>query len=326
MSAKTTAVALTADKKQLFESMTTAWQKEAVRALELGDQLASVNILARYELGEIVRRMLGDEKRYGDTAIVNLAKLLGEATTTLYNVKNFATTYTRSEVETLMSRAETQGGRLTWSHFELLSSLSGDAQANKARARLEKEVVREKLSVRDLHQKIQHRRSSRPRGTRPPQIPRSPLTGLGQQRRTVIGVINRHDAWQKGIAERLSEEDVEVDDTLLDELREALQLNVRLAEEANHWVTIYEELLVKYGESPATPAETPAATPRKTAKKKGVKKTVKKKTAKKKSVKKKKTPTKKKPTTSKKAPAKKKTSKKPGPPAIRRRRKQLARS
>ncbi|MCA9362161.1 hypothetical protein KC906_02195, partial [Candidatus Kaiserbacteria bacterium] len=78
------------------------------------------DVLAHYELGVFIDQAMGDEKKYGENAAAKLAAALQKDTNELYRLRKVAKTWTRGEVEKLISRKSKAGARtITFGHLWL---------------------------------------------------------------------------------------------------------------------------------------------------------------------------------------------------------------
>lgn len=220
------------DQLSVYETMPKAWKERADKALSLRDQLVEANIMTRHALGEIVRELVGDERRYGESAVPNLAIVLGERANFLWECRQFAMTYSSDRIEQLMLSCQGSGWKLSWSHFERLSSEDLDA---KTRRELELVTVRRRLSVSELVALIQQKKGKRGnnKAGRAPLPPRNPLMGMEQMSKSSIAFLNRTAIWDTGIFEALENAGADqLDVGVLQQMEDAKQNQYNLAKQA----------------------------------------------------------------------------------------------
>ena len=107
------------------------------------------SLLKYHELGEKVKQVTGNERKYGVSAVPELSELTGYSRNLLWQCRQFAGAYSRKEVERLFRLALKAGQKVAFSHFSLLAGLK-DGVEIKWRYYLEQEVVSKGLSVRKL--------------------------------------------------------------------------------------------------------------------------------------------------------------------------------
>ncbi|WP_394824923.1 hypothetical protein [Pendulispora albinea] len=138
----------------------TAIPLEAMAA-HLVDRFAKVaidNIRARYELGQLVANTRYDRGcAKGTTGLDRLSNALDVHSTALRRCARVCTTFTRDELEAMLSLRRPNGLPVTWSHLELVSEVT----SRHTRWILVQRAVAEGLSVRELAALIRDTRQSR---------------------------------------------------------------------------------------------------------------------------------------------------------------------
>ena len=185
---------LSREQQEIFEGRSKAWQAKANKALATFRGLVRTNVLTRYDLGELVRDLAGDEVKYGTGAVPALAAVLGESATTLWNCRVLAQTYTRPQLDTLLERGSKAGYQFTWSHLRLLISLDDP----KRRRELETLTIEKRLTAADIQAKIQQTLGGKRKDTgRKPVPPKSPAAALGQIAKLATDILNRSAGWEE---------------------------------------------------------------------------------------------------------------------------------
>jgi hypothetical protein len=276
-----TAAALTLEQKEIYQSMSGDWRKQAEAAIKLQRSMVDDLIWKKYKLGEIVRDMRQNEARYGESAVEKLAIVLGSAPSELWECQRLATCYTEESLTKLMERAGKTGRRIQWSHLRQLADMSEShgAGAAKTRRELETQIINEGLTARDLTHVIQQRLGSRSRGSgRTPAPPRTPAAGLQQITGWADGFTKRCDGYDEHVFRALETagEDQLSEATLkhLEEAKEAqlqarakLELSINRTESVLNRVSRVLQQAAGAAPAPATTTAAPKASTASPAKK-----------------------------------------------------------
>lgn len=260
------AITLTREQKEIFEAMPKAWQAETKRAVEIQSKITQTGVMGRYELGEIVAKFTKNEANYGEEAVPNLAAVLGEDPNNLWQYRQFAGTYSRSEVEALLERAAKIGYRLTWSHLDALSGVAGK-QAVVIRKNMEKACFVERLTVVDLRARIQKKMGGkRSAGGRKPNKPRSIAAGVGQMVKVAEQFDSRWEGWEEVVFEGVMNAGADqIDPDLVRTLEEGKKAQEHLRDRAITAIGEYEKAIeraravLKNAKSGEEPTPTPTA-------------------------------------------------------------------
>jgi hypothetical protein len=189
-----------------------AFEQACERVRGLLSDLARDEMRTRHEIGTILNRMQGATQTYGEAAVERMAERIGVSPQILYQCARVAGNWSAASLSGLITRKNTRGDRLTWSHLVALTkSRSDDARRTTVGRCLE-----ESWTVRDLAQAIaadrEHERDERNAVDAETQPARVALRdGLQNASRATIqlGII------LEALEERLAEHDVG-DDELLD--------------------------------------------------------------------------------------------------------------
>lgn len=230
--AGTSEIAVRADKAKLLKSMPKAWQKNAVRALKINKGRARSEVLSRFDMGEIVINMADDEKKYGTHAVVNLAKFLDVGEVELWVFRRIATAFTKPELEKMLTQTFKNGGRWGYAHIAQLASVTDDRK----RLALQKAVVKQSLTSRQLTLKIQKKlgdRTVRNKEGRKPNMPKSISGGLTQIKQQAVKIDHYMPGWEQAVFKRLREATPEsLNADLLSQLKETRANEVKLQSSA----------------------------------------------------------------------------------------------
>jgi hypothetical protein len=189
----TTALTLTPAQQEIFAGMPKAWQQKAMQSLESLRGAIHLNVMTRYELGEVVRDMTEHESRYGEAAVQKLGMLLGESAQNLWHYQTCARAYTRPMLKALLERSGKAAWPLSWSHLRLLSSVKN----GKERKRLEVATIEKKFTVEDLQERVGRIEGRRKGAGKKPEKPRSTTHAMGQIQKFADQIINRSGDWDQ---------------------------------------------------------------------------------------------------------------------------------
>lgn len=230
MSKKT--IALSNDQLALYQSMPAAWRKKADRALSLQEALIASNVWARHALGEIVRELAGDEVTYGEKAVVNLADVLGERAQLLWRCRLFATLYPKDRLKTMLSKAESKGYRLTWSHLDELCGVDNDASAAERRA-LEARTLSNQYSVLELRADIREHFSKGSSHQGPEvRLPKSAGVAVQQMTKVTDEYLKRKPGWEATVFDHVDQAGPDqISPDMLQQLQIGREATVRLLKE-----------------------------------------------------------------------------------------------
>jgi hypothetical protein len=257
---------LNTEQLEIYQSMSKAWQKEADAALKLRDALVHDVIWRKYSLGEIVRRMRGNEAHYGTAAVETLAKVMGESKEELWSVQRLATCWTKESLEKFLATGHDSGHPITFSHLRLLADMSKDDASVKSRKELEVGIVTYHWTSRELQVQIDARRGKVSVGSgRTPALPRTPAAGLQQINQCGTGYAKRVKVWNKGVFDVLMKagED-QLSETTVSQLQESYDAQVKLAESLKETMERTQQALervtrVVHGTAPAKAVAKPSA-------------------------------------------------------------------
>jgi hypothetical protein len=200
------AAGLNLEQKEVYQMMSAAWRSQADAAIKLQAALINDVIWKKFKLGQIVRDMKQNEARYGESAVEQLAVVLGSPATELWEAQRLATCYTEETLQKLIDRAAKTGRRIQWSHLRQLADMSESAGAGAAKTRreLETQIINEGLTARELTQIIQQRLGARSLGSgRTPAPPRTPAAGLQQIREFSNGFVRRWEGYAEHVFKAL---------------------------------------------------------------------------------------------------------------------------
>lgn len=258
---------LNTDQLEIYQSMSKAWQKQADAALKLRDTLIHDVIWRKYQLGEIVRTLRGNEAHYGTSAVENLAKVMGETKEELWSVQRLVTCWTKESLEKFLASGHDSGHPITYSHLRLLADMSKDDASVKSRKELEVGIVTYQWTSRELQVQIDNRRGKVSAGSgRTPALPRTPAAGLQQINQCSTGYSKRLKVWDKGVfAVLMKAGEDQLSETTVTQLQESYEAQTKLAASLKETMERTQQALervtrVVHGVSPAKAATTkPAA-------------------------------------------------------------------
>lgn len=240
---------VTREQQAVFESMSTALRSQAKRGYAIRRGITTTDVLGRYDLGVIVTESISDEAKYGERAVASLAEFWGEDPNALWQYRQFAGAYSREQVEALLDKASTANYRLTWSHFDALSSVSG-TRAVSTRRSLEKQCFQEKLTSHELRAKVQEQAGGpQSSGGRPVSKPRSILAGIGEMNKVAKQYHKRTEGWREVVFAGLAEAGPDqVTADLLLKMQEGLETQKQLLADTADSVQNYEDAVARINE------------------------------------------------------------------------------
>jgi protein gp37 len=110
-------------------------------------------VTARHKVGEIVRRVMGNEDKYGRKSVPRLGRVLGLDPSGLYDAAKVATCWSEDEVRGLLGRQDRDKKKnvgISWSHMVALARI----EDKKDRERALRETIGYGWSIRDLQKEI----------------------------------------------------------------------------------------------------------------------------------------------------------------------------
>ena len=200
---------------------------------QIDDKLAGIrksDVMGHYDLGVLIDKAMGDEKKYGENAAAKLAVAIGKPTDDLYRLRKVAKTWSKAEVEKLISRKSKQGHRtLTFGHLWLT------AGCDRATTRLAllKTFFNEGTTIREFKALIQKKVGKRGGGKGRPRVaPKGPSAGLAAMTKKTCDWLESFDGWDSSIFENLGNKPGDFATTALVEgLETAIEENARLEEQ-----------------------------------------------------------------------------------------------
>lgn len=178
----TTAIARQEDREAIFQDMDKVTQEIAIegsKKLQTGFQVA---LLVQHDLGTMVHGVftaehLNEAQRKQEirklAAFWNLPNL---TPTTIYDLVNVSTAFTREFVKAQVEEKMSNGGYLTWNHFKELQKIGSE----KRQLALLKNVRRHSWSANELALEIQGTKEAEIKrsGGRKPKLPKTPVAML----------------------------------------------------------------------------------------------------------------------------------------------------
>lgn len=206
------------ERQKVFNSMPTALQKVAEQMEGKLAKGAQGVVLIRYDLGGMVNTIVEEEGTYGSGAVEKLAKYLGEKATTLYALKDFASSFERNYVGEYMLKPMADGRYLTESHWLTLRQVKKVSD----REKLLKQAMREAWSANQLEDEIRSgavQTKNVRSGGRKPNTPTSPMAGLQKMFSLSQGLANFIEVAEEAVFEKIDEASPDnISDVLLEKL------------------------------------------------------------------------------------------------------------
>lgn len=183
-------------RRQIWQAANEAFRGVLVKVGEWFLNVYRVDILQRYQLAELLKKVHDDharncERRYGSYAVRRLVQFFRWEVSTLYAALRLAEAYTRQEIEAVSLLRLQDGRPLSYYHVELLAHLN-DRQV---REDLLRQTLAGCWSTRELAFRIHQLASRAKKETdgrgRPLAVPRNLDALLRQQDRTAEDFLNR---------------------------------------------------------------------------------------------------------------------------------------
>ncbi len=270
--AKSTALVLSQSQRDIFDQMSAEWQAETNHVLQLLNAYTEGEIRTRHEIGVVTKKFAEGEAKYGTAAIVNLSITTGISKTMLYSMKKLATVYSKKSLDSFLTKVKKGGQLVTYSHIEQLLTIP--QLDNELRTEQERVLAAQRVSVRDLHEKISAglrlraaQRMSEKTGepVQPPptrSLPKSPLAGLSQARRLTAGVLSSGEGMTEGVFNRIQTAGPDqITEPLLVSLEAYLHAQEQLRDHAITNIQHTQESLVRVREVLSTPRVKPDPEP-----------------------------------------------------------------
>lgn len=247
----------------IVKQMTPALQKTFLAIHKHWNRGVSIDIETRYAIGKEVQQVTGDEARYGQGVVEQLAKGLSTSPDTLYRCQDVVMAWSPEEFQQLVSRETVHGNRLQWTHLWQLALV----HSAPTRRKLIKEVFDKGLNTEDVRRRIVEEFDQGP----PPSTaskPRSPRSGLAAMTKYAEGYIERTTVWEEHVFDGLTESiPSHADPKLLESLEAAKAAHEQLRDKAEEYVQRLDQFIrdTKQGLSKGDRYEVTAATPKRLA-------------------------------------------------------------
>lgn len=155
------------DRDAVLSSINDELRKEYQHLVQMFAGQLKKSVLFYYEVGCVIKKIYHDAATYGTHAVEKIAVLLGVERTLLYRMMQFHAAFSRSELEAILSKSESNGAcALSWSHFVLLLGVRDKEQ----RQRLLEEAVTKNMTVEELRSILRMSRASRSDRTLEPSL------------------------------------------------------------------------------------------------------------------------------------------------------------
>ncbi len=224
---------------EVFAEMTPELKKDAQEFRKILAQDSLGAIVLRYNMGEKIRVIIEKESTYGSNAVEQLAAYLGQSTTALYELRNVAECYTRTEIKDLAKREMANGNHISIAHIRTLVQIKRAAD----REKMTKRIFNESLTAAQLATEVAAGvdKTNTRGGGRPPAKPTSPLAGTQQIFEQFQTVNNRVEVWQGAVFKEIDQmEPDKFSPALVEKLKAALDQATKAEENATLVVTALE--------------------------------------------------------------------------------------
>jgi len=135
---------------ELYQKLEPGAQAVCRQMLALVIQGNKNAVLIEYEIGRLSLELSEKEDDQGKTDLDKVADCLGLKATKLYNLRRFAKTYTRPQVQTLLDRTTQKGKAIGISAFSVLATIDDEG----FRHQLEEDYFQQDLTIADLKKRL----------------------------------------------------------------------------------------------------------------------------------------------------------------------------
>lgn len=136
-----------------YHEMSAALRKACDQIRKTLSRSVETDMIARHKVGEIVKRVMDNEDKYGKKSVPKLGRVLGLDTTGLYDAAKVAGRWSSDEVREILGRQDRDVKKnvgISWSHLVRIAPVKD----KKDRERLLRETLGYGWSVRDLQMEI----------------------------------------------------------------------------------------------------------------------------------------------------------------------------
>lgn len=190
------------DREQLIKSMSPALRSARTELLKHVRATYEATVMEAWECGAIIADLLKKEAFTEKQPVETLAKALGMPSNKLYDYRHVSQTWTKREMQKLLSRTTPAGDCLSWAHILVLVGID-DAATRKA---AEDGAIKSGWSVQQLTFEVGSKKtiaSKASNGGRPPSMPTSPSAGMEQLSKVCKTFIGKEDVWRDGVFKEL---------------------------------------------------------------------------------------------------------------------------
>jgi hypothetical protein len=207
-------------------------------------------IINRWELGSLVQKAVGNDRRYGEGALRCMAiELYGSPRqeALLQRCRVLSSTYEKKDLQALIKR---QGDttRLTWTHVDALCQLSGSKKAAARREALENRIIDDGMTVDEVRAEIiKFQGGKRSKGGRASAAaPRTPMAALQRFNNDARRIVDQSEIWEGYMLEPLARfEDEDRNADLLEQLQSAFTSADELDDMLEEYKTKLQEEIEK---------------------------------------------------------------------------------
>src|SRR5207253_2283294 len=84
---------------------------------------SETSVMVRYEIGEMIDRVKGDDRKYGEAAIPQLAQALARKENELWAYHRLATAWTKLQIQKILAKKNVKGSPITYTHLLALAGI-----------------------------------------------------------------------------------------------------------------------------------------------------------------------------------------------------------
>lgn len=174
------------------------------------------NLLRVHGLGGRLKKVVGDETKYGEGAVEKLAKAMNVSADFFYATIRMAEAYTKEELEKWIKDGEAGGYVLTYSNMRLLTTIHDGRKRNS----LINQMIAGGWSYRELRKHVQEKLAATGNVSRAPVRRKSPKSYL---KSVVTGAAKMRDTIQSVREGLLTDAEIDISGKALDEIEVSIE-------------------------------------------------------------------------------------------------------
>jgi hypothetical protein len=192
----------TSQQRAAYEEMLPAAKAAFKKIYTKASNLATADLLTRWEIGDVVLEGTKNERLYGQEVVKQWARALGDDVNEvqLYQYRRFAGAFSREDLLALLERRTVKGGQISWTHVRALLPLERGQGAAKCRKEIIERIFQDGLSCTQVSEAVkEHLGGPMSKGGRTPAAPKTPKQAMTQIEKFSSAIINRAELWDRAL-------------------------------------------------------------------------------------------------------------------------------